>query len=146
LPGIFCQGLAEIEGRAVYVAAAPITRRYIMSVASVGYSPVSPAPVPVGIRPDAAVSEPKVASQPKPAAPEPKKAKAHVISSAASDLERLVFNRKLQFVVDHNSHEVIVKVIDKDTDKVIKVLPPEELQRLHNNLKEHIGFLFDERV
>ncbi|MDR2941157.1 MAG: flagellar protein FlaG [Treponema sp.] len=109
-----------------------------MSVASVGYSPVSPVPIPVGSRPDAAVTEPK--------AVEPKKVKAQVISSTASDLERLVFNRKLQFVVDHDSHEVIVKVIDKDTDKVIKVLPPEELQRLHNNLKETIGFLFDERV
>jgi flagellar protein FlaG len=110
-----------------------------MSVASVGYSPVSPAPVLVANnRPDAAATEPK-----KEKAPE---VKAHVISATASDLERLVFNRKLQFVVDHNSHEVIVKVIDKDTDKVIKVLPPEELQRLHSNLRESIGFLFDERV
>jgi len=63
-------------------------------------------------------------------------------------LERisLVFNRKLQFVVDHNSSEVTVKVIDKETDKVIKEIPPEELQRLHNNLKEAIGLLFDEMV
>jgi len=105
-----------------------------MSVASVGYTPVSPpVPISVGNRPDAAATEPK-------------KVKAQVISAKASDLERLVFNRKLQFVVDHNSHEVIVKVIDKDTDKVIKVLPPEELQRLHSNLRESIGFLFDERV
>jgi len=104
-----------------------------MSVASVGYNPVSPQPIPVGMRPDAAVTEPK-------------REKAQVINTAASDLERLVFNRKLQFVVDHNSNEVIVKVIDKDTDKVIKVLPPEELQRLHSNLRESIGFLFDERV
>ena len=109
-----------------------------MSVASVGYSPVSPAPAFIMNRPDAAETEPK-----KEKAPE---VKAHVISATASDLERLVFNRKLQFVVDHNSHEVIVKVIDKDTDKVIKVLPPEELQRLHSNLRESIGFLFDERV
>jgi flagellar protein FlaG len=137
---LFLPGIGGKEGRAASAAIAPITWRDIMSVASVGYSPVSPAPVPVGIRPDAAVSEPKLVVS------EPKKVKAHVISSTASDLERLVFNRKLQFVVDHNSHEVIVKVIDKDTDKVIKVLPPEELQRLHNNLKEHIGFLFDERV
>jgi flagellar protein FlaG len=108
-----------------------------MSVASVGYTPVSPMPIPIGNRPEAAASEPKS---------EPKKVKSQAISSTASDLERLVFNRKLQFIVDHNSHEVIVKVIDKDTDKVIKVLPPEELQRLHNNLKETIGFLFDERV
>ena len=70
------------------------------------------------------------------------------IHSTASDLQRigLVFNKKLQFVVDHNSNQVIVKVIDKETDKVIKELPPEELQRLHNNLKDTIGFLFDERV
>ena len=80
---------------------------------------------------------------------EPKKeAKPQIVQSAAAaaNLEKFVFNRKLQFVVDHNSNQVIVKVIDKETDKVIKVLPPEELQRLHRNLKDTIGFLFDERV
>ena len=56
------------------------------------------------------------------------------------------FNKKLQFVVDQQSHEVTVKVIDKTTDKVIKVLPPEELQRLHRKLQEAIGFLFNEEV
>jgi flagellar protein FlaG len=70
------------------------------------------------------------------------------IDAAVADIERvsLAFNKKLQFVVDHESHEVIVKVIDGETDKVIKILPPEELQRLHNKIKETIGFLFDERV
>jgi flagellar protein FlaG len=70
------------------------------------------------------------------------------LEAITADLERisLAFNRKLQFVVDHRSNEVIVKVIDPETDKVIKVLPPEELQRMHNKLKEAIGFLFDERV
>jgi flagellar protein FlaG len=58
----------------------------------------------------------------------------------------LSFNRRLQFVVDHQSNEVTVKVIDKTTDKVIKVLPPEELQRLHSRIEETIGFLFDETV
>ena len=68
--------------------------------------------------------------------------------AAAADMERisLAFNKKLQFIVDHQSNEVIVKVIDVETDKVIKVLPPEELQRLHSKLKETIGFLFDQRV
>jgi flagellar protein FlaG len=67
---------------------------------------------------------------------------------AVADLERvtLAFNRRLKFEVDHESHEVTVKVIDSETDKVIKVLPPEELQRLHDSIKETIGFLFDERV
>jgi flagellar protein FlaG len=70
------------------------------------------------------------------------------IGPVMADLEQvtLAFNRRLKFEVDHESHEVIVKVIDGETDKVIKVLPPEELQRLHDSLKETIGFLFDERV
>jgi len=70
------------------------------------------------------------------------------IHRVAADIEQVsqTFNRKLQFVVDHKSQEVIVKVIDKNTDKVIKVLPPEELQRLHRKLKETIGLLFNEKV
>jgi len=66
----------------------------------------------------------------------------------ASDIASVgkTFNRKLQFVVDQQSQEVIVKVIDKETDKVVKVLPPEELQRLHRKLRETIGFLFNEKV
>jgi flagellar protein FlaG len=69
-------------------------------------------------------------------------------NTTVADLERIVltFNRKLKFVVDHKSHEVTVKVIDSETDKVIRELPPEELQRLHREIKETIGFLFDERV
>jgi flagellar protein FlaG len=70
------------------------------------------------------------------------------IRAATENLEQisLAFNKRLQFVVDHESQEVIVKVIDGETDKVIKVLPPEELQRLHERIKETIGFLFDEKV
>jgi flagellar protein FlaG len=70
------------------------------------------------------------------------------VRSAAKDLERLstILNRKLRFYVDQESHEVIVKVIDAATDKVIKILPPEELRRLHSYLKEAIGFLCDEQA
>lgn len=70
------------------------------------------------------------------------------IDSTTADLERisLAFNRKLRFVVDSKSKEVIVKVIDPETDKVIKELPPEELRRLHLKIKEMIGLLFDERA
>ncbi|MDR1362719.1 MAG: flagellar protein FlaG, partial [Spirochaetaceae bacterium] len=50
------------------------------------------------------------------------------------------------FVVNHESAEVTINVIDPDTDKVIKVLPPEELQRLNRKIEEAIGFLFDEKV
>ena len=130
-----------------------------MSVASVGTNPVGRVDLPFEMHREGSaqriqaqahqqrVEAAKQTEEPLPGAGQ-KEFKPQVIHSAVADLERisLVFNRKLQFVVDHHSHEVTVKVIDKETDKVIKELPPEELQRLHNNLKETIGFLFDERV
>ena len=70
------------------------------------------------------------------------------IKTTAQDLEHVsqAFNRRLKFEVDHESKEVFVKVIDTETDKVIKVLPPEELQRLHRRIEETLGFLFDQMV
>ena len=80
--------------------------------------------------------------------PGSKKAPAADIKQTTSDLEHisLTFNRRLKFVIDHDSKEIIIKVIDNETDKVIKVLPPEELQRLHSSIRETIGFLFDAMV
>ena len=65
-----------------------------------------------------------------------------------ADLQQvsLAFNRKLKFEVNHDSNEILIKVIDSETDKVIKVLPPEELQRLHSRIRETMGFLFDEKI
>ncbi|HCC36405.1 MAG TPA: flagellar biosynthesis protein FlaG [Treponema sp.] len=116
-----------------------------MSVASIGtrieLGPARDLPRDSARR--AARVEQALASLPGNQSSEPQKS-----SSAAVDIQRisLAFNKKLQFVVDHQSNQVIVKVIDPETDKVIKELPPEELQRLHNKLKETIGFLFDQRV
>ena len=58
----------------------------------------------------------------------------------------LAFDRRLKFVIDSNSRDIIIKVIDNETDKVIKELPPEELRRLHDRISETIGFLFDTMV
>jgi len=56
-----------------------------------------------------------------------------------------IFNKKLKFNIDQNSEQVIVKVVDTETDKVIKEIPPEELQRLYSSMKEAIGLLIDEQ-
>ena len=87
----------------------------------------------------------KQAEVPIPGAPKPV---AIDLKKTASNLEQisLAFNRRLQFIVDQDSREIIIKVIDNETDKVIKVLPPEELQRLHSRIRETMGFLFDEMV
>ena len=65
-----------------------------------------------------------------------------------SELEQISqgFDRRLKFVIDQESNRVRVKVIDNKTDKVIRELPPEELQRLNGRIKETIGFLYDRTV
>ncbi len=70
------------------------------------------------------------------------------IESVVKDLERvsIAFNKKLRFSIDSQTDEIVVKVVDPETDKVIKELPPEELQRLHRQLRDMIGLLFDETV
>jgi flagellar protein FlaG len=56
------------------------------------------------------------------------------------------FNRRLQFSINQELNQVVVKVIDRQTDKVIKELPFEELQRLHVRVREAIGLLIDEEI
>jgi len=73
---------------------------------------------------------------------------APTLEKTTSDIQHisLVFNSRLKFIIDHESNEILIKVIDNETDKVIKVLPPEELQRLHSRIRETIGVLFDRMV
>jgi flagellar protein FlaG len=70
------------------------------------------------------------------------------IDQIAEDLEVVsrAFNRRLKFTVNKELNQVVVKVIDKETDKVIKELPPEEVQRLHVRIREAIGLLIDEEI
>ena len=56
------------------------------------------------------------------------------------------FNRRLKFSVNRELNQVVVKVVDKATDKVIKELPSEEVQRLHVRIREAIGLLIDEEI
>jgi len=80
--------------------------------------------------------------------PDAQKPQPPDLKQTTSELENigLAFNRRLKFEIDSDSKEIIVKVIDNETDKVIRVLPPEELQRLHSRIRETMGFLFDRMV
>ena len=75
------------------------------------------------------------------------KSEAPDLEKITSNLEQisLAFNRRLKFEINAESREVIVKVIDNATDKVIRELPPEELQKLSSRIRE-IGVLFDRKV
>jgi len=54
-----------------------------------------------------------------------------------------VFNRKIQLEVDKESNMVIVKIIDSETNEVIRQVPPEELVRLSKNTTDLKGLLID---
>jgi flagellar protein FlaG len=56
------------------------------------------------------------------------------------------FNKRLRFSINNELDQVVVKVIDSQTDKVIKEIPPEVLQRLHVRIREAIGLLIDEII
>ena len=57
-----------------------------------------------------------------------------------------MFDRKLQFQINNDLNEVIVKVIDSNTDKVIREIPSAEIQKLQIRIKETLGLLFDESI
>jgi len=53
---------------------------------------------------------------------------------------------RFSYVLTDEVNRFIVKIIDKETDKVIKQVPSEELQKLHDNLQEALGILFDQEI
>lgn len=54
--------------------------------------------------------------------------------------------RRLQFNVNEALGQIVVKVIDPSTDKVIKEIPSAEVQKMQIRIKEAIGLIFDETV
>lgn len=54
--------------------------------------------------------------------------------------------RKLQFKVNNDTKKIVVKVIDASTDKVVREIPSEEIQKLQARIRETIGLLFDETI
>ena len=70
------------------------------------------------------------------------------IRETLASLEKLItrFNRRFEFSVDQSINRIIVKVIDRETDKVIKEIPPQEIQHLLASLREMMGLLVDEEI
>ena len=70
------------------------------------------------------------------------------IQKIVADLRQVshAFNRRLDFEMNEQLGQVIVRIINSDTGEVIKVLPPEELQKLHMKIKETVGLLIDEKI
>jgi flagellar protein FlaG len=105
------------------------------------------SPVPDVLLKEARAAERTPRPQPEPQA-EQQKLSRQEIENQAKALERtfLAFNRRVILSVNEQINQVIIKVVDAETDKVIKEIPAEEIQHLIARIKETIGLLVDEKI
>jgi flagellar protein FlaG len=54
-----------------------------------------------------------------------------------------VLNRRVKLSINKEINRIIITVVDKNTDEVIREIPCRELQNLAAQLKEAIGILYD---
>jgi len=72
-----------------------------------------------------------------------------VLSEIAKGIEPRIStfkNTGISFSINKDLGKMVVKVIDKDTDEVIRQIPPEEMIRLMARMTEIVGMLMDEKV
>jgi len=56
-------------------------------------------------------------------------------------------NISLQFsVYGDNDNKIVVKVVDRDTGKVIREIPAKEVQALQDKMSELVGMIFDHKT
>jgi len=57
-----------------------------------------------------------------------------------------IANRSIQFSIDEGSHDIVVRVVDKESGEVIREVPPESVIRLREHMAEISGLLVEEEV
>ncbi len=51
----------------------------------------------------------------------------------------------LVFEVGQGSGDLIIKIVDRESHRVIRQIPPEEVQRIRAAMREFVGLLMDRR-
>lgn len=66
------------------------------------------------------------------------------LDDAVTDLNDLAreLHRELQFSVDKDSGDAVIKVVDRATDEVLRQIPGEDVLRLRKRLEEAAGVFF----
>jgi len=70
------------------------------------------------------------------------------VRESVKDINEIVDKVKegLSFQIHEDTEKIMVKVVDLNTDEVIKELPPEEMLDLQARIHEMVGILIDETV
>jgi len=80
--------------------------------------------------------------------------KGHKHESGEDDVMKVVnnlnntinqFNKKVSFSYHEKTHRVVFKVINTDTNEVIREVPPKEMVKLLENIQEYLGVFVDEQ-
>lgn len=70
---------------------------------------------------------------------------SQLIEAIEEDL-KLLHNVGISFTLHKETGRTIIKIIDKETDELIREVPPEQFLDLAAKIHEMVGILFDKRV
>ena len=73
------------------------------------------------------------------------------LAKARTDVQQLqkvadTMGKKIRFNVNEELGQVVVKIVDPSTDKVLREIPSEDMQQLRITIRHTIGLLIDEVV
>lgn len=68
------------------------------------------------------------------------------LESLVEEKNKEIVDRKLEFKVHEKTGRILVKMIDRETDEVIREIPPEKFLNIVGDIWEYIGILVDERI
>lgn len=76
---------------------------------------------------------------------EEKQVSEYEIDDAIKDLEKFsnYFQTHLNFSKDESTGTTVVKIINSETDEIIRQIPSEEILKISSKMQEVIGVLFD---
>jgi flagellar protein FlaG len=90
----------------------------------------------------------KTAEIRQPEQAEEKPLDAKEVDTVVTELNSMAQNmhRELLFSVDEKSGDTIIKVLDKETDEVIREIPSKEMREVKARLQETVGIIFKDSV
>lgn len=86
--------------------------------------------------------------QPVPPAEESKQVSNQKIEQVAEELNKHVQNlkRDLHFSVNEDTGEVVIKVVDSESQRMIRTIPSDEVFNMREKLNESVGVLFNAKA
>lgn len=101
--------------------------------------------------PDVAARQAKATRQPQgmlPEQPRPEETTPEGMLDAVEDVNKILqyMNDRLEFSVHEATNRIMVRVWDRQTDEIIREIPPEQFLDLVAKLQELVGLLVDKRA